>query len=776
MSATHKQVKLDASIVEAKTNLIPPSQSVKENIIREMFDLCHWIIDTISYQGGSHFKVRCHLQDVSYKLNIFLSSIRDEDRQDDEFKMQLGQKNIPVSESGWTDIVLGVYIKDPGDTVPNMLFVGFNPTRYNFTTNPSLRGARTSYLRDARMYGFVKTENCCLFRPEFFAYYIKNLAYFNDIIPYLENAPAESLSGDSDDVSDGSSYGYNLLYYGAPGTGKSFSLNEDTKGEDVIRTTFHPDSDYTTFVGSYKPVEVSVLKTQTLCDFNSQKAIQVPVVDIDGTTQITEKRITYQFIQQAFLKAYIKAWKKHLLYSPTEGEQSLSKSFRESGADYQIVSVDDSSLVYDKIFLMGQKAIYRRWKQLWKEGEFKPQTGARPGQSAQDAVVDWIYNQLEEKTQAGFQDGWDELIKQCSKDGFVENKPANQLYKITVSEEDSSVLTIATEQKHKDKARINSCYSGQKKAVGVEKGIKRVLQSYDLPDFDSAWEKLKSEVVSSTPIILPGCEDVYLIIEEINRGDCAQIFGDVFQLLDRNSFGYSSYPIEADSDIQRELKKEFADMAVPIVVDTLFKDEDGGPIYYSYEDENGELITVSTAEAIKEGRILVIPDNLYIYATMNTSDQSLFPMDSAFKRRWEWRYFPIMDEGMYFKVVLDEKHQYDWWETIDALNKKIFRVSKSADKQLGYWFATPKDGTKFIDAKVFVSKVVFYLWNDVFKDYGFDSNNAFSQDIQFGDFFKSNGDINVDTVIKFMDKNQIKNEKEPDEATDTDTQNNNQPQ
>ena len=133
-----------------------------------------------------------------------------------------------------------------------------------------------------------------------------------------------------------------------------------------------------------------------------------------------------------------------------------------------------------------------------------------------------------------------------------------------------------------------------------------------------------------------------------------------------------------------------------------------------------------------------------------------------------------MDEGMYFKVVLDEKHQYDWWETIDALNKKIFRVSKSADKQLGYWFATPKDGTKFIDAKVFVSKVVFYLWNDVFKDYGFDSNNAFSQDIQFGDFFKSNGDINVDTVIKFMDKNQIKNEKEPDEATDTDTQNNNQ--
>ena len=140
---------------------------------------------------------------------------------------------------------------------------------------------------------------------------------------------------------------------------------------------------------------------------------------------------------------------------------------------------------------------------------------------------------------------------------------------------------------------------------------------------------------------------------------------------------------------------------------------------------------------------------------MNTSDQSLFPMDSAFKRRWSWKYFSIRDEKKGYVVVLDEEHKYDWWNTINILNAKIYAVTKSADKQLGYWFARLPKGETIISAKDFVSKVVFYLWNDVFKDYSFDAKNVFSEDLQFDSFFTSTGEIEVSSIIQFMEKNGI---------------------
>lgn len=202
-------------------------------------------------------------------------------------------------------------------------------------------------------------------------------------------------------------------------------------------------------------------------------------------------------------------------------------------------------------------------------------------------------------------------------------------------------------------------------------------------------------------------KSIYLVIEEINRGNCAQIFGDLFQLLDRCKNGFSTYAIEPDSDITDFLQtdKEYTLKNLNFTKDITH--------------DNGKII--AKAESIKNGQKLVLPPNLSILCTMNTSDQSLFPMDSAFKRRWQWKYTPIEQpklgeegEPRKWKLRADDHWCY-WWEFLQAINEVIEEVNHSEDKQLGYFFAKPEDG-EYIDAKTFVNKVVFYLWNDIFKD------------------------------------------------------------
>ncbi len=225
---------------------------------------------------------------------------------------------------------------------------------------------------------------------------------------------------------------------------------------------------------------------------------------------------------------------------------------------------------------------------------------------------------------------------------------------------------------------------------------------------------------------------IYLVIEEINRGNCAQIFGDLFQLLDRKD-GVSEYPIDADTDLRLYLETELA------------KAEDG-------ETDGSRGI---------EGGKLSLPSNLNIIATMNTSDQSLFPMDSAFKRRWEWKYIPTAapkgkDRQMELAIenTIETKdgrkinagnYEYSWKDFLSKINDKILNVTHSEDKQLGYWFMKPDDGTDNISIGSFVSKVVFYLWNDVFKDMGARDTNPFTIKVNgknelmsFNSFFEEN--------------------------------------
>lgn len=220
----------------------------------------------------------------------------------------------------------------------------------------------------------------------------------------------------------------------------------------------------------------------------------------------------------------------------------------------------------------------------------------------------------------------------------------------------------------------------------------------------------------------------YLVIEEINRGNCAQIFGDIFQLLDRGEDGFSSYKITPDTDLQQYLAEQFA------------------------------KVDIADAD-IKAGRKMQLPNNLHILATMNTSDQSLFPIDSAFKRRWEWKYIPIKNEGKNHKIVVDGA-KYDWFEFMKLVNDRIENVTDSEDKQIGYWFAKANEKDE-ISAETLVSKVIFYLWNDVFKDYAHSNDSLFHTDkhkYKFREFYHENGDVNTILLKQFLKELGLKDE------------------
>lgn len=178
--------------------------------------------------------------------------------------------------------------------------------------------------------------------------------------------------------------------------------------------------------------------------------------------------------------------------------------------------------------------------------------------------------------------------------------------------------------------------------------------------------------------------------------------------------------------------------------------------YLRGKDEEGKDV-LTNKDGIKDSK-LKLPKNLFIWATMNTSDQSLFPIDSAFKRRWDWVYVPIdtAKETWYIKIG---ENYYSWTKFLNKVNDELLTDETAEDKHLGFYFCKAtekKKGTEsdpnVITAETFVGKVLFYLWNDVFKVYGIPSRIGSSKDWSFRKFYQTNGEVDAEKVKELMKK------------------------
>lgn len=225
----------------------------------------------------------------------------------------------------------------------------------------------------------------------------------------------------------------------------------------------------------------------------------------------------------------------------------------------------------------------------------------------------------------------------------------------------------------------------------------------------------------------PTPNNVVLVIDELNRGNSAAIFGTVFQLLDRAKDGWSEYPITI-SDIETIGLLKEAGFSTFYTTESGFSEKkyksQGKECKQDEYNEALELVFDDLEEDEKVSLLenkIKLPPNLSILATMNTSDNSIYFMDSAFKRRWDWEFVNIEDDNQRNVVLSRRVKLYNndtcaWNDFVDKLNEFIRShyktVRKIEDKQIGYFFINEETITE----EHIKNKLMFFIWDSVFSN------------------------------------------------------------
>ena len=229
MADTHLQVNIDGTTSMRKTEIFPNKTEEKKQILRHIFERYNWHVKRLEHINGSNWEIECESNTSTLKINLFISSIRDESRQNDEFKMQLGTTYPTENRDGWLNVVLGIYVIK-GETTNDYILAGYDISRFNFETNPSIRGTRTSGLQKAYSLGMYFTDKSVMFRPDFIYYYLVGLqnGSFNsntNDVDVRNITESEYVKGNIDYLSAIRTKPF-LLLAGISGTGKSRIVKE----------------------------------------------------------------------------------------------------------------------------------------------------------------------------------------------------------------------------------------------------------------------------------------------------------------------------------------------------------------------------------------------------------------------------------------------------------------------------------------------------------------------------------------------------------------------
>ncbi|MDJ0727998.1 MAG: AAA family ATPase [Prochloraceae cyanobacterium] len=222
-------------------------------------------------------------------------------------------------------------------------------------------------------------------------------------------------------------------------------------------------------------------------------------------------------------------------------------------------------------------------------------------------------------------------------------------------------------------------------------------------------------------------ENALLVIDELNRGNAAAIFGSVFQLLDRDEDYWSSYEIHI-SELEKLTLLKLIGYQIEIGANQLYINGRKEDIFFEEAEHLFEVRDdydgLRVFSYLKK-QVISLPRNLSIIATINTCDESIYYLDSAFKRRWDWQYVSINDSisqkyDSETTITIENtdkiKDLIKWSDFVLKLNHFIIEhqnlIRNIEDKQIGYWFIKAEENKIKIEA--IKNKLMFYLWDSVF--------------------------------------------------------------